>query len=615
MRRYLIGGTVALCAVSGLVAQEPTPAENPTHQEQPANPPPLQVAPPAAPAQSAASLIDSVEKFRGPVPVPVVTGEECFDIDLTRVDFDQPVQLIFEGEPITRQEVMRTLCVLVGANEIEQFITYSLGQNIRKELIAAGHPLVGVEVSDDEVLKQVEEQKKMMPEMAKISGEEWEQRIRDEFGWERFLEFQKIQMSFEKLFLPDPPPDFAETQRKKLKKLQRAADEAAGKAAGEEGEEGEEGDDPSGVNVVTSPDQVPVPDADLSFIPPTTWRLLNENFHQFVKDTYARGQPVHPILRMGITADIKRTLMMRTSINFDVNEQVDGEEVLFRVDETPVKTSEIYSLIAHRVDASAWRLALREVLACRAVDRALEQDGFRLDDTEAQAAYDAMASEYEKSIIPLVQAVRLRGFVSEHHYNRYYTRKQGFRKKLLASVTEEALRAHYNGGGRLFFEHGTVGGLVLFIPAEDRAAGRARMDEALTKVAAGTAFSEVVKEYGAYPDNQLVRGGVIPSQVRMQLRNALGESEYTAFVNGYSLADEVFYRSAEGDIAGPVYRDVNQKLTGWMALQVGRFFNAGKRRSFEESRESVQEDLVDLSFPRYVTDALLNSNIELPPPQ
>jgi hypothetical protein len=500
----------------------------------------------------------------------------------------------------------------VGANEVDQFITYALGQNIRQELIDAGHSLTGVEVSDDEVLKQIEEQKKMMPEMAKISGEEWEQRIREEFGWDRFLEFQKIQMSFEKLFLPDPSPEFIEAQRKKVKQFEREAVQANDQEAGTNGENGNGEGDEVPVKNVADPDQVPVPDADLSFIPPTTWRLLNESFHQFVKDTYARGQPVHPILRMGITADIKRNLLTKSDIDFDVNEVIDGQEVLFKVDGSPVMTNEIFSLIAHRADDSAWRLSLREALACLAVDRALEKAGHKLSDVQADATYAEMASQYEKSIIPLVQAVRLRGFVSEHHYKRYYIRKQGFKNLLLAKTTDEDLQNHFNLSGRLFFEHGTVGGNILFIPSEERKPGKTKMEEALAKVAAGTSFVDVVKEYGEYPDNQLVNGGVVPSQVRMQLRNALGESEYTAFVTGYSLADEVFYRSEEGDVVGPVYRDTNSKLMGWLAFEVGRYFNPNKRRTFEESRESVQEDLVDLSFPRFVTAALLSSNIELP---
>jgi hypothetical protein len=546
------------------------------------------------------AAVSSIAEFRGGHEVGVVRVEEAFDIDLSLVNFDNDVLVLFEGDAVTRQEVLRTVCMLLGANEIDQFTTYALAQQIKDELAAAGHQLVGADVSDDEVLKQFEETKKMAPQMMQISGDEWEKQIRDVFGWDRYVEFQKVQLNFEKIFLPDPPAGFLEAQ---------AANPPP-----------EPETDPNAPPAV--PPQPPVPEADLSFLPPTTFELLDERFHQYVKDTYARGQEIHALLRMGIIADIKRNLMRRTVVRFYPDVDVPGspddqssgaDEILFTVNGSPIRTAEIYTLIQHRADPAVWRMALREVLTYRAVDRRLAKEGHQLASEEAERAFQEMAEEYDKSIIPLAQAVRLRGFYSVHHYRRYFDRKSAYRKMLTASLTEEDLRKHFDQGGRLFFEHGTVGGHVLFVPASSPGEGRPIVEGALSKVAEGVSFADVVREHGAFPNNKQVNNGSMSPQVRLQLRNALGESEYIAFVTGYSIADEVFYRGTESEVVGPIYRDFSPQLTGWFAFQVGQYFNPGRRRAFEETRESVKEDLADLTFPRYASQALAACNIELPP--
>ena len=109
-----------------------------------------------------------------------------------------------------------------------------------------------------------------------------------------------------------------------------------------------------------------------------------------------------------------------------------------------------------------------------------------------------------------------------------------------------------------------------------------------------------------------MKKGAIGPLVRNKLRSTLGESEYLSFLTGYSLADEAFYAAKEDTVVGPVWRDHLPKLTGCFALHVEKFFTTGQRRSFEESRKEVLEDLADLTLPRYANEALARCSIEIP---
>ena len=74
---------------------------------------------------------------------------------------------------------------------------------------------------------------------------------------------------------------------------------------------------------------------------------VDEQFGKMVRDQYARGQNLHPILRAAAKGAIKNNLLSQTNVVF--NDDVDGSStggVLFTVEGTPIKTTEVYTLIA-----------------------------------------------------------------------------------------------------------------------------------------------------------------------------------------------------------------------------------------------------------------------------
>ena len=545
--------------LSGAVAQEAgVAARNDDETPKTVRP---SVAPQTAPqATGARMVLPSVVEHRGGAPVDVVEAAERLRIDLSGVNYDADVLVLINGEPVTQDEFRRSMCLLAGSNEIDQFVTYILGQSLKEKIQAEGIAIESLEVSDEEVAKQFEAQKEMSAEMMKIDPEEWERQVREVFGWDRYVEFQKVQLSFEKLVLPEPPPGFFEKQAALFEEMKVVYDQEklaweqkkqeAERVAKENGTEPEE----------IPPPEIPTPEADLSFVPKVSMELLGESFGDVILANYARGQKIHPMLKRGIVAALKRNLLADVDIRFPELGDNSSQGVFFTVDGTPVKTSEVYALIKPRLTPAIKALALQEILALRAVDTALAARGALPPAAEIDGPFLEMKKRYEGSLIPLEQAIVLRGFPNIHHYRNYYRRKAAYKNMVLAQPdAEQKFEDHFNKGGKLFFENGGVDGTVLFIPGEDNDDTRNKMAAAMDRIANGESFDTVAREVGQLPENRSHHKGRFAGLVRNRLRQLLQETEFTGFVSGYSVADEIFYKGVPGQVVGPVHRSVSEK--------------------------------------------------------
>ena len=590
----------------------PAPTPGPTPAPSPTNPK-LQVLPPRAPTgrrPNGANLpVESIEKLRDNQTVAIARSATSFDLDLSAADFKKDPVLVVDGKPLSRAAVERQLCLVVGANEIEQFITAILLQNVKKELKAKGQPVPEAAITEADVQKKFDEDKKLLPQFSGLSPEEFERQIKEVFGWSHYVEFQKLQLEFERVLIPDPSPEFLEKQSAKWKPMEAEWKAQVDAKLKELQKPGQPPPKPTDPEVAKQLPVAPVPEADLSWVPSITWELMDARFSQVVKENLARGQPLHPLIRQAVVGPMRQNLLKTLDVKMAPPD--DSENFLF-VGSEPVKLKELLALVSARADDAMRRVALRELLNLAAADRRLAEEHATESEADSDAALKAFEAQYANSILPLAQAVRLFGFSSMWHYRPFFARKHAYRKLLEKSTSEENLRAHFDRGGRLFFESGTVVSEVLFVPGPDRAASKQTMEGLLGEVVAGAPFSAIAHDASKnkFPDGGNVKQGSIPASMRTNLRMALGENEYVTWLTGYSLADEAFYVAKEGSIVGPAWRDYSPKLTGWVALHVERYFTTGQRHTFEESKEQVLEDLVDLTFPKWCNTALSSLNVE-----
>jgi len=596
-------------AVAGAAAaQEPPapPAQRPAAIPTPAR----QGGTPSAPIAS--RPIDDVDRFRDGRTAAVTRAGSRFDLDLAPVDLRADPLLLVEGAAITRPELDRQLCLLLGSNEIDQFITGELLRRVKTEMAAAGEPVPVVSVSEEEVRRKFEEDMKILPRQRGMEPAEYERQIKEVFGWERYVEFQKLQMEFERFFLPDPPEEWAKRQQAEAARLDAEHKRLQQERAAHEPPAPPEGGEGGKPATTKKPEAPPAPPADLSFVPARTWTLLDPSFVTPVRNNYARGHAMHPLFRGGLVMSIRRKLLEGAAIRLAGPDEADA--VLF-VGDAPLRLRDLLALLGPRIDDATRRIALRELVNLRAADLQLRRDGVLMTDAEAAAAWDEFQRKYAGSLVPAEYAVTAFGFNSVWHYRAYFRRKRSYERLVEERLDDAGLAAHYEKAGRVFFESGTCIAQVLFVPGDDRAEAKAGIDALLAEVAAGRSFAAVAREKGRFPDGGDVHGGAIAPLIRNKLRTALGESEYASFLSGYSFADEAFYAAREDALLGPVWRDLSPRLTGWVALHVDKFFTTGVKGSISDPkmRERALDDYADVTFPRYVNEALARCRVDLPP--
>lgn len=317
-------------------------------------------------------------------------------------------------------------------------------------------------------------------------------------------------------------------------------------------------------------------------------------------------------MRTGLIGSFRKKLLAGVDVRVGT---ADEPDVAIHCGDATLSMKELLALMGGRLEESGRRVALRELANLRAVDGRLIREGALLSEAEAEKRLREWRDKYQNSLITSDQIVAAYGYNSSWHYREVHRRKQSYRDLVLRDLDDDKLANHYDRAGRLFFEGGTFIGQVLFVPGGDLAAGRARIDALLAEVAAGTrSFATIAREEGKFPDSQDVHGGAINPLARNKLRSVLQESEYANFLTGHSFADEAFYAATDGSVIGPVWRDATPETAGWYAVHVDRFFTTGSRPSLDDPkmRDRAIDDLVDVTFPRYVNEALAASSIELP---
>ena len=592
--------------------QAPTPAPTPTR------PQPQQR--PRAPVPNVA--IGDVNQYRDGQTAAVTRACQLFQLDLSGVDLKADPLLVVDDKPITRADLDREICLMLGATQIEQFITGVLLDHVREELAAKGQPVPAITITEEDVKKKFEQDLTVIPQMRGMKPEEYERQVKEVFGWARYVEFQKRQMEFESFFFPEPAKEWYAEQEKKAKQLDAEhAKQVEAKVQQLVEEAQKNGAPPPSADAIKKlqAEPGPVPDGDLSFIPAITWELLDAasaasgrpGFSPAIRDSLLRGNALIPIMKGGVVGQIRKTLLDRVPVR---SARPDEPEVAVFCDGKPFLLKDLLALLAPNLDDHAQRLALLELATLRACDARLAGEHALLSDADAEAGYQAWRKEYTGTIIPPEQAVLAYGFNSVWHFREYFQRKFAYERWLTASLTPEKIAQHYENAGRLFFESGSCISHLLFLPATGATKGevKAQMEAQLAEVAAGKPFATVARESGKFPDGKEIHGGALSPLVCGRMRQALRETLYTTFLAGHSFADEAFYSAREENLVGPIWRDLEPELTGWYVMQVDRFFTTGSKPALDDkTRERAIDDLVNITFPRFCNEALAGCRIEL----
>ena len=251
------------------------------------------------------------------------------------------------------------------------------------------------------------------------------------------------------------------------------------------------------------------------------------------------------------------------------------EGVCLIVDGKEFSTDEVLAVVEQMMSDTdrAWTKTFLSNLMLLEAD--LKESGNYMSDAEFEEFYAAEAKVYEGTIISHeMMILQFLGFPSMEVYRQYVRARQSFRGTMPEDSSEEyltmldemvAARGNFYGAGKVKAE-------VILISAREKATGKFRKEgdpfegakeraaEVAQILADGEPFDTVINEYSDYPESVPNSAKSMPqpnrgrfeSLSRNDLRGFLLENDYTDFLFGYSISDDIFFRSELNAIYGPV---------------------------------------------------------------
>jgi hypothetical protein len=489
---------------------------------------------------------------------------------LRAIGSDAPEGL--EPVRVTEAELRRALVYTLGTAQLEaRKVDVFIDEEIRAR-IAQGSAKDAFAVTDDEVsaavqetIDQIKAQYPTLPAEAVLGYNNV-----DPADLERMTAQSKL---FEKVFLPDDPSDWPAT-----------TSEAIRASAGEE------------------------------FLQKLIDGYEERKAAQEAQGDAAKaGQAMFQML-------MRQMVMQALNSSAEVLTASDGlpPNVAMRVNGVDIETDEVYRTIAARITAEDRARAERWARKTALLEAVLAARGHLLDDEAFAEAYAEHAEPYAGSPISLeVIARNFMGFPSMEAYRSYYRLRESFRRSVADEINEDTLRAHLPRANRLLGV-GTIDVEVILCSAFDfpnkswpeggweAAAAEAREVAQELADSGGAAWDSLLDDYSDFwdppapttPTQQQQQPkkknkGRFGTLNRNELLQYLQESDYSLFVDGYSVADAIFFDVEPGRFGGPW-----RGPFGYYFAKVSRRVPPTRVQSLsnENYRKMVEDDWLSVRF-------------------
>lgn len=558
-------------------------------------------------AEPAAVAIPDISQHRQ-VELPYVRRmADIVQLPDLHIDVNADPVLLVGRRPVSRAEFRNRALMYLGGNEIDQTITRLLTQAERERAIAAGADAARFELAEADIDRRFEDVKELMvmqarqqqqpdaPDPADAAVAAFVNSIETSIGMEAYRKMLAADAEFELVFLPMPAGPVEGV----------AHDFAAGPP--------------------------PVDEARPEWLPQASWDAMSDTeqgrtMRSFVKNWAIEGTDVPAMFRSNILMGIREGLIRREGLKFFFDEPL-GEGVFMRVGQRDVSADELWPLVEKAVTDADRDLILRELLTLEGMQRALQAAGKWMSDEQLAEKFAAHEAEYAGTFFPLKTIIMFRGYTSPDRYREHFRYRQAWVDWRRETLGDEEVMAHYQGGGRVFFERGTATIDAAYAPLAGRQFGTAQLDEraavlgaALDAARAAAAdepataagatppwFRAVMEEFPAPPPPAGSEYGLQRSQLRLML----AESELSILLTGYSFTDDIFYHGQVGDVFGPYSQrcrvhawGAEQNAGAWLAHLRG-FSRRTPLTPFEgRARDLAYEDFLDLNFFWWAQESL-----------
>ncbi|HZL98891.1 MAG TPA: hypothetical protein VFD43_01450, partial [Planctomycetota bacterium] len=577
---------------------------------------------PANAPQPPATSIPDIGKHRTQALSYVRRLADYVELEPGPVDVDADPVLLIGDRPVSRAEFMRRVLMYSGEAEIDRHITYLLTEAEVARALASGADPAQFEVSEADVDRKFDELKESVamqaqqqapatppapgdPDPAEAAVQYYLDTIESSIGMPAYRKLLAADARFERVFLPLPEP-----QPK----------------------------DPNALPPAPAPPALDAPRPD--WMPQATWDALggdeqSQTLRSFVVSWGEEGSEIPAIFRTSVLQTVRAGLIRQTGVKFFFDEELPAD-VLLRVGDHLVKSADIWPLVRPGLADADVELIVRELLMLEGMRATLEASGRWLDDEQFVPEWKAENDKFAGTFIPLDKMIMFRGYSSLDRYREHFRYRQAYYLWRRSTLTDDEVLAHYQGGGRLFFERGSIVVDLAYAPlkgqpftAANLEARRAELADAIAAARATDTgdtpagqtpvwWQAVAQRFPPPPAREGIDAHALP---RSQLRLTMTEDELAIFLAGYSLADDAFYHGRPGEIFGPFVMECRRHAWGaetnagaW-AVYVRDFSRRQTLQPFEGAeREMAYEDYLDLNYFYWSSECLaaLAPKVRLP---
>lgn len=476
------------------------------------------------------------------------------------------------GKQLDAKEVMREAVYLTGGKLVEAKVAnFFILEELKKQVESGQRKPEEFLVSDQDVMDQLAPMKTEFE--SKNPGVDFWEVVRSQYGLnkETFLEQRKESIMFDKVFFPGSPKDWPDITKEAIK-AQTQSDQ--GPRFLEQLEKAAEGTDDKG-----NPKKLP-----------EFWVNM---MRQFVQKGL-RGWSDIRYASHGLPAD-----------------------TVLKVNDLEWKTQEAFDFIKKGLFVQDLERAMQEVVVREALRQELTSKGAYISDEDFLRRYDEYRQPYDSTPFTVeVIATRFKGYPCLEAFRARWRLISSFGDLIKADINDENLQAHADKRGA-FFADGQVDCSLLPFQArspktgawepDGMASAKARCEAAFAALEKKElTFDQAIDKHTEFFSNDEKKGrlGLLPlNQLKQQLR----ESEFTQLLDGFSLAEFLFFEAEVGKTIGPI-----QGPDGWFIVRVNTRTPARRKIDVkvERERELVREDYVTCRFFTWASEVIGRAKFE-----
>lgn len=476
------------------------------------------------------------------------------------------------GKLLDPRDVMREAVYLTGGKLVEAKVaSFFIYEEMKKQVDSGQRKAEEFLVTDEDVMNQLAPMKTEFE--SKNPGVDFWEVVRSQYGLnkETFLEQRQEAMLFDRVFFPGAPKNWPDITKEAIK-AQTNSDQ--GPRFFEQLEKATEGVDDKG-----QPKKLP------DFWVNMMRQFVQKGLRSWSDIRYASN---------GLPADI-----------------------VLKVNDLTWSTQEAFDFIKKGLFVQDLERAIQEVVVREALRQELVAKGAYISDEEFQKRYDEYRQPYDSTPFTVeIIATRFKGYPCLEAFRARWRLITSFGDMIKADITDENLQAHADKRGA-FFADGQVD--VSLVPFQARspktgawepdgmAQAKKRCDEAFARLdKKELTLDQMIDKHTEFFANDEKHGrlGMLPlNQLRQQLR----ESEFTQLLDGFSLAEFLFFDAEVGKTIGPI-----QGPDGWFIVRVNSRTPARKKIDVkvERERDLVKEDYITCRFFEWANTVIGKAKFE-----